>query len=67
MESSSTYLILVELCCFPVQCLEERWHNTDVSCFVLQFCFRTLAVILVSDFCVYVKLLFELPDNKWIV
>ena len=24
-----TYL-LVELCCFPVQRLEERWHDNDV-------------------------------------
>ena len=24
-----TYLFLVELCCFPVQCLEECWHDNQ--------------------------------------
>ena len=24
----ATYLLLVELCCFPVQCLEERTRTT---------------------------------------
>ena len=27
MEISATYLFLVELCCFRVQCLEECWHD----------------------------------------
>ena len=39
MRSEITYLFSVELCCFSVQCLEECGS-----------CFRTLAVILVSDF-----------------
>ena len=27
MESYDTYLFLAELRCFPVQCLEECWHE----------------------------------------
>ena len=44
-EKRNNLSFLVELCCFPVQCLEECWHNN-----VFGSCFRTLAVILVSIF-----------------
>ena len=42
MESQATYLFLVELCCFHGQCL-------DSNVYVFGSCFRTIAVILVSD------------------
>ena len=37
-----TYLFLVELSFFSVQCLEQCWHGSDLN--------KTLAVIIVSEF-----------------
>ena len=46
-EKRNNLSFLVELCCFPVQCLEECWHNNDLLC----LCFNILRSGVLSDSC----------------